>query len=31
MGKSRGTLPLQLAGNIKRGGLVERAFGLSLR
>ncbi|HEX6508104.1 MAG TPA: NADH-ubiquinone oxidoreductase-F iron-sulfur binding region domain-containing protein, partial [Chloroflexota bacterium] len=23
--------PLQLAGNIKRGGLVERAFGLSLR
>ncbi|TLY62365.1 MAG: NADH-quinone oxidoreductase subunit NuoF, partial [Gammaproteobacteria bacterium] len=31
MGKSRGTLPVQLAGNIKRGGLVERAFGLSLR
>jgi formate dehydrogenase iron-sulfur subunit len=31
MGKSRGTLPLQLAGNIKRGGLVERAFGVSLR
>ena len=31
MGKSRGTLPMQLAGNIKRGGLVERAFGLSLR
>ena len=31
MGKSRGTLPLQLAGNIKRGGLVERAFGLTLR
>jgi formate dehydrogenase iron-sulfur subunit len=30
-GKSRGTLPLQLAGNIKRGGLVERAFGVSLR
>jgi formate dehydrogenase iron-sulfur subunit len=30
-GKSRGTLPLQLAGNIRRGGLVERAFGLSLR
>ena len=24
-------LPLQLAGNIKRGGLVERAFGLTLR
>jgi formate dehydrogenase iron-sulfur subunit len=31
MGKSRGTLPIQLAGNIKRGGLVERAFGLTLR
>ena len=31
MGESRGTLPLQLAGNIKRGGLVERAFGLTLR
>jgi formate dehydrogenase iron-sulfur subunit len=29
--KSRGTLPLQLAGNIRRGGLVERAFGLTLR
>ncbi len=31
VGKSRGTLPLQLAGNIKRGGLVERAFGVTLR
>jgi formate dehydrogenase iron-sulfur subunit len=31
MGKSRGTLPTQLAGNIRRGGLVERAFGLTLR
>jgi formate dehydrogenase iron-sulfur subunit len=31
MGKSRGTLPIQLAGNIKRGGLIERAFGLTLR
>jgi formate dehydrogenase iron-sulfur subunit len=31
LGKSRGTLPIQLAGNIRRGGLVERAFGLSLR
>lgn len=30
-GKSRGTLPLQLAGNVRRGGLVERAFGLTLR
>jgi formate dehydrogenase iron-sulfur subunit len=31
VGKSRGTLPIQLAGNLKRGGLVERAFGVSLR
>ena len=31
MGRSRGTLPFQLAGNIKRGGLVEKAFGITLR
>jgi formate dehydrogenase iron-sulfur subunit len=31
VGKSRGTLPIQLAGNIKRGGLVERAFGVTLQ
>jgi len=31
MGKSRGTLTIQLAGNIKHGGLVEKAFGISLR
>ncbi|WP_374410399.1 formate dehydrogenase beta subunit [Hydrogenophaga sp.] len=31
VGRSRGTLPFQLAGNVKRGGLVEKAFGLSLR
>jgi formate dehydrogenase iron-sulfur subunit len=31
MGRSRGTLPFQLAGNIKRGGLIERAFGVTLR
>jgi len=31
VGRSRGTMPIQLAGNIKRGGLVERAFGISLR
>jgi formate dehydrogenase iron-sulfur subunit len=30
-GKSRGTLPFQLAGNIKRGGLFELPFGLTLR
>jgi formate dehydrogenase iron-sulfur subunit len=31
MGRSRGSLPIQLAGNIARGGLVERAFGVTLR
>ncbi|MDA8485294.1 formate dehydrogenase [Pseudomonas resinovorans] len=31
MGRSLGTMPFQLAGNIRHGGLVERAFGLSLR
>ncbi len=31
MGRSRGTLTIQLAGNIKQGGLVEKAFGLTLR
>jgi formate dehydrogenase iron-sulfur subunit len=31
MGRSRGTLPIQLAGNIKQGGLIEKAFGVSLR
>ena len=31
MGRSRGTMPFQLAGNIKHGGLVEKAFGLTLR
>jgi formate dehydrogenase iron-sulfur subunit len=31
MGRSRGTLPMQLAGNVKRGGLVEIAFGMTLR
>jgi formate dehydrogenase iron-sulfur subunit len=31
MGRSRGTLPIQLTGNIKRGGLVEKAFGVTLR
>jgi formate dehydrogenase iron-sulfur subunit len=30
MGKSRGTLTIQLAGNIKHGGLVEKAFGITL-
>jgi len=31
MGRSRGTLPFQIAGNVKRGGLVELAFGVTLR
>jgi formate dehydrogenase iron-sulfur subunit len=30
MGKSRGTMPIQLAGNIKYPGLYETAFGLTL-
>ncbi len=31
VGKSRGTLAFQLAGNIKQGGLVEKAFGVTAR
>jgi formate dehydrogenase iron-sulfur subunit len=31
LGRSRGTLPMQLAGNIRYGGLVEKAFGVTLR
>ncbi|MBM3648628.1 MAG: NADH-quinone oxidoreductase subunit NuoF [Alphaproteobacteria bacterium] len=30
VGRSRGTMPIQLAGNVKYGGLFEAAFGLSL-
>jgi formate dehydrogenase iron-sulfur subunit len=30
MGRSRGTMPIQLAGNIKHGGLYETAFGVTL-
>ncbi len=30
MGRSRGTIPIQIAGNVKYGGLFETAFGLSL-
>ncbi len=29
--RSKGTLAFQLAGNIKRGGLVEKGFGITLR
>jgi formate dehydrogenase iron-sulfur subunit len=30
MGRSRGTMPIQLAGNIRNGGLFETAFGVTL-
>ena len=30
MGRSRGTIPLQIAGNVRHGGLFEVAFGLTL-
>jgi len=30
IGRSRGTTPIQLAGNVRHGGLFETAFGLSL-
>ena len=30
MGRSLGTKPIQLAGNIKHGGLFETAFGITL-
>ena len=31
MDRSRGTMPVQLAGNVKRGGLYELPFGVTLR
>ncbi len=31
LGRSRGTLAIQLAGNVRHGGLVELAFGVTLR
>ena len=31
VGRSRGTIPLQLGGNIMRGGLIEVPFGVTLR
>jgi formate dehydrogenase iron-sulfur subunit len=30
MGRSRGTIPVQIAGNVRHGGLFEAAFGMSL-
>ena len=31
VGRSLGTQPFQLAGNLKQGGLIEKAFGVTLR
>jgi len=30
LGRSRGTMPIQLAGNVRHGGLYEVAFGITL-
>jgi len=30
LGRSRGTIPIQIAGNVARGGLFETAFGMTL-
>ncbi|APH55248.1 NAD-dependent formate dehydrogenase beta subunit (fdsB) [Granulibacter bethesdensis] len=30
LGRSRGTMPIQIAGNVKQGGLFEIAFGITL-
>lgn len=30
MGRSSGTIPIQIAGNVRQGGLYETAFGLTL-
>ena len=30
MGRSRGTMPIQIAGNVRHGGLFETAFGITL-
>jgi formate dehydrogenase iron-sulfur subunit len=30
LGRSRGTIPLQIAGNVRQGGLFETAFGIPL-
>ena len=30
MGRSRGTMPIQIAGNIRHGGVFETAFGVTL-
>ena len=30
LGRSRGTMPIQIAGNVRHGGLFEAAFGMTL-
>ncbi len=30
LGRSRGTIPIQIAGNVRNGGLFEAAFGMTL-
>ncbi|MBE3636646.1 formate dehydrogenase beta subunit [Mangrovicoccus algicola] len=30
LGRSKGTMPIQIAGNVRRGGLFETAFGMEL-
>ena len=30
LGRSRGTMPIQIAGNVRHGGLFETAFGMTL-
>ena len=30
LGRSRGTIPIQIAGNVRHGGLFEAAFGMTL-
>ena len=31
LGRSKGTMPIQIAGNVKQGGLFETAFGMPLK
>ncbi|AKM10219.1 NADH-ubiquinone oxidoreductase-F iron-sulfur binding region domain-containing protein [Croceicoccus naphthovorans] len=31
LGRSKGTMPIQIAGNVRHGGLYETAFGVTLR
>ncbi len=29
IGRSKGTIPIQIAGNVRHGGLYEAAFGMT--